>query len=91
MQSMECPCEQFASLLENKIKNKMNVVQMDQKIMAMTNLHFNQEFLFLLVSDMVVCKNTVCNFIQHLKALLLGKMLVCTQDTVALYCKSHNC
>ena len=49
MQFMECPCEQFASLVENKLKNKMNVVWLDQEIMAITNLHFNQEFLFLQV------------------------------------------
>jgi hypothetical protein len=51
MQFMECPCELFASLVENKLKNKMNVVRLDQKIMAITNLHFNQEFLFLQVQD----------------------------------------
>ena len=46
---MECPTIQFVKMVENKLKNENNVVQLDQKIMAMTNLHFNQEFLFLQV------------------------------------------
>jgi hypothetical protein len=49
MQFMECPCEQFASMVENKLKNNLNVVRLDYKVMALTNLHFNQEFLFLQV------------------------------------------
>ena len=49
MQFMECPCKQFASLVENKLKNKLNVVRLDSKVMALTSLHFNQELIFLQV------------------------------------------
>ena len=67
MQFMECPCDQFASLVENKLKNKLNVVRLDHKIMAITNLHFNQEFLFLQVFVYIfVSSNNTVWHTEHL-------------------------
>ena len=75
MQFMECPCGQFSSLVENGLKNEMDVVQRDQKIMAMTSLHFNQEFLFLRV---------LYSLLTHvfLVCIYITKEMLCFQSTI---------